>query len=185
MLKLFVKGREWFNDDTQEFHVIGKDCILQLEHSLISLSKWESKWKKPFLDDVQQRSDEEFLDYIRCMTINQGVDPMIYYSLTDEQILRIRDYIKDPMTATTIRRSQTRNKRPVAKKITTSELIYSWMVLYGIPFECQKWHLNRLMTLIEVCSTENGGSKKMSKSDIMKENAAINAMRRAKHNTKG
>lgn len=185
MLKITVPAREWFNDETQCFVTQGTTCELTLEHSLLSLSKWEAKWKKPFLDDKRQSGDEEFIDYIRCMTINQGVDPKVYYNLTPDLIDKIRDYIGDPMTATTIKRRQ--NKRPGgAKKIVTSELIYAWMINYGIPFECQKWHLNRLMMLIEVCGVENGGGQeKMSKADIMRENASLNAMRRAKRKSKG
>lgn len=183
MLKLHVPAREWFDDEKQEFVLQNKPCDLMLEHSLLSLSKWEAKWKKPFLDDSGNRTDIEFLDYIRCMTVNQGVDPMVYYNLTPDLITKIREYVKDPMTATTIRRRQ--NKRSRAKKIVTSELIYSWMIRYGIPFECQKWHLNRLMMLIEVCMTENGEQKKMSKQEIMRENAALNASRKATHKTKG
>lgn len=185
MLKLFVPGRELFDDQTQMFVAATKDCTLLLEHSLLSLSKWESKWKKPFLENHGKDDDnsEEFIDYVRCMTVNQGVDPAVYYGLTPNLKMRIRNYMNDSMTATTVRRSQ--NKRKPAKKIVTAELIYSWMISYGVPFECQKWHLNRLMTLIEVCMVEGNPPQKMSKAEIMKENAAINAMRRAKHNTKG
>lgn len=182
MLKLTIPSREWFDDRTQMF-IETKPCELILEHSLLSLSKWEAKWKKPFLDERKGTTDEEFIDYVRCMTINQGIDSTMYYNLTSDLIAQIRDYVKDPMTATTIRKPKT--TRPGAKKIITSEQIYAWMVQYGIPFECQKWHLNRLMTLIEVCAIESGGQKKMSKSEIMKENASLNAMRRAKHKTKG
>ena len=184
MLKLTIPPREWFDEVKQEFVLQSKQCELMLEHSLLSLSKWEAKWKKPFLEDQPSRTDEEFLDYVRCMTINQGVDPITYYNLTARHIKEIQDYIADPMTATTIKRRQT--KRPGgAKKIVTSEQIYSWMIHYGIPFECQKWHLNRLMMLIEVCAVEEGGSQKMSKVDIMRENASINAMRKAKRKSKG
>lgn len=184
MLKLIVPGREWFNDELQEFVIQSKPCELILEHSLLSLSKWEAKWKKPFLEEKPPRTDAEFLDYIRCMTINQGIESMTYYNLSQEHITMIRDYIADPMTATTVKHPK--NKRPGGpKKIVTSELIYAWMVQYGIPFECQKWHLNRLMMLIDVCRVETSGVQKMSKTDIMKENAALNAARRAKHNSKG
>lgn len=186
MLKIVIPAREWFDDEKQEFVLQSKSCELMLEHSLLSLSKWESKWKKPFLSDEKSRTDEEFLDYVRCMTINQGVDPSLYYNLTPGNIKEIYDYIGDPMTATTIKRHN--NKRPSrAKKIVTSELIYAWMIQYGIPFECQKWHLNRLMMLIDVCSVEMGGSgnKKMSQAEIMRENASLNAMRKAKHKTRG
>lgn len=184
MLKLYVPAREWFDDEKQMFVLQSKPCELMLEHSLLSLSKWEAKWKKPFLDEKIQRTDEEFLDYIRCMTINQGVDSMAYYNITPDLIEKIKVYIQDPMTATTIRNHQ--NKRPGrAKKIVTSELIYAWMINYGIPFECQKWHLNRLMMLIDVCRIESGGQKKMSQSEIMKENASLNALRRAQRKSKG
>lgn len=183
MLKLHVPAREWFNEDTQEFVIQSKPCDLILEHSLLSLSKWEAKWKKPFLDDKQNASDEAFLDYVRCMTINQGVDPMAYYNLTPDLLTKIRDYVNDPMTATTIRQMQ--SKRSIGKKTITSELVYAWMIKHGIPFECQKWHFNRLMMLIRVCSIENSGEQKMSRADIMKENASLNAMRRAQRKSKG
>lgn len=177
MLKLHIPAREWYNHQTEEFVLQSKPCDLMLEHSLLSLSKWEAKWKKPFLDDKHPRSDEEFIDYVRCMTINQGVDPMIYYNLTPSMIDKIKDYIADTMTATTIKRH---GKKAPGRQIVTSEAIYSWMVSYGIPFECQKWHLNRLMTLISVCQIESGGQKKMSQAEIMKENAAINEARMSK-----
>lgn len=184
MLKLFVPAREWFNEETQEFVTQSKPCELMLEHSLLSLSKWESKWKKPFLGEKVAKSDEEFLDYIRCMTINQNVDTLVYYNLTAQHIRQIQEYIEDPMSATTVRHKQ--NKRPGgAKKIVTSELIYSWMIRYGVPFECQKWHLNRLMKLIDVCVAENGEKEKMSPAEVMRQNHAINASRKAKHKTKG
>lgn len=183
MLKISIPGREWFDDDKQTF-IQSPSCEITLEHSLLSLSKWEAKWKKPFLDEKLQRSNEEFIDYIRCMTINQGVDPKVYYGLTMDLIQQIRDYIGDPMTATTIKKRQ--NKRSNGgKKIVTSELIYAWMIRYGVPFECQKWHLNRLMMLIEVCGIESGEQPKMSQADIMRENASLNAMRRAKRKSKG
>lgn len=184
MLKITIPAREWFDDEKQEFVLQSKPCELMLEHSLLSLSKWEAKWKKSFLDERTEKNDEEFLDYIRCMTINQGVDSSMYYNLTPDNIKDIHNYIGDPMTATTIKNHP--NKRPGgAKKIVTSELIYAWMINYGIPFECQKWHLNRLMMLIDVCRIESGGNQKMSKADIMRENASLNAMRKAKHKTRG
>lgn len=184
MLELYVPRSEWFNNDTQTFELQSPEFTLILEHSLVSLSKWESKWKKPFLEDQENRTPEEFIDYIRCMTINRGIDPRYYYNLTTSMIARIRNYIDDPMTATKIRRSANAGRRG-GKRIITSEIIYSWMVQYGIPFECQKWHLNRLMMLIEVCALSGDSPKKMSKGEIMKENAALNKMRRAKMRSKG
>lgn len=184
MLKILVPAREWFDDERQEFVIQSKPCELMLEHSLLSLSKWESKWKKPFLEEKPPRTDAEFLDYIRCMTINQGVDEIMYYNLTPDIIDRIHKYIDDPMTATTIKQhNSAKSKR--GKRVVTAELIYAWMIHYGIPFECQKWHLNRLMMLIDVCRIEGGGNQKMNNADILKENAMLNKMRRAKMHSKG
>lgn len=183
MLRLTIPAREWFDDDRQEFVILTRETELLLEHSLLSLSKWEAKWKKPFLEEQPPRTNEEFLDYIRCMTINQGIDRNVYYNLTQKDIEKIKDYMTDPMTATTI--NQHKNKRQAGRKIITSEVIYSMMVRYGIPFECQKWHLNRLMMLIDVCAIDGGPKEKMSQADIMRENASLNAMRRAKHKTRG
>lgn len=183
MLKLIVPGgQEWFDEVNQEFVSQGKDVTLLLEHSLLSISKWEAKWKKAFLDESRPRTPEEELDYIRCMTINQGVDPFAYFNISQKMMHQIHDYINDQQTATTITRHK--KGRP-SRRIVTSEVIYSWMVRYGIPFECQKWHLSRLMRLIEVCEADNGPAEKMPQSEIMKQNAAINAARKAKHKTKG
>lgn len=182
MLKLLVPGREWYNEETEEF-IVSKDCVLLLEHSLLSVSKWEAKWKKPFLNTKEKRTREESVDYVRCMTINKGVDPFVYYNITPLLFKQINDYIEDSMTATTINH---RHDRPTARKeIVTSEVIYYWMVENGIPFECEKWHLNRLMTLINVCTIKSSPGKKMSQKDILKENAALNAARKAKKHTKG
>lgn len=182
MLKLIVPGKEWFNDQTQEFVCLGSDTTLLLEHSLLSISKWEAKWKKSFFDKPESRTAEEEIDYVRCMTINQGVDRNIYYNLTADLMKQIHDYINDQQTATTITRHK---KGKSSRRIVTSEVMYSWMIRYGIPFECQKWHLSRLMRLIEVCEADNGPAEKMSQAEIMKQNSALNAARRAKHKTKG
>lgn len=177
MLKIFVSGSEWFDEEKQEFVLATKPTTLLLEHSLLSISKWEAKWKKPFLIDNGDRPMEEMLDYIRCMTINKEVDEAVYHALDLDSIRKIRKYMDDPMSATTITRHK---KGPPSRKIVTSEVIYSWMVKEGIPFECEKWHISRLMKLIEVCSIENGPQEKMSQKEILKQNAAINAMRKGK-----
>lgn len=182
MLRLVVPSREWYDEKTNEFIVQPKDTTLLLEHSLLSISKWEAKWKKSFLDSSEMLSDEEAIDYVRCMTINSVTNQFVYYSLTNDLKKKIRDYINDPMTATTVRH---RKGKPGPKKVITSEVLYSQMVRYGIPFECEKWHLNRLMKLIEVCAVDNGPVDKMSQAEIMKENTAINAMRKHKHKTHG
>lgn len=180
MLQLDVKAREFFDERTNEF-ILVKPATLQLEHSLISISKWESKWKKPFLSS-EEKSMEETLDYIRCMTISQNVDPYIYLTLSADDFRKVNEYIGDKMTATWFNEKQQYQGR---KETVTSELIYYWMIAYSIPSEYQKWHLNRLMTLIRICSIKSQPPKKRSKRDILKSNAQLNAERRQKYNTKG
>ena len=180
MLKITVPALESFNNETQEF-VYGKEAILQLEHSLVSISKWESKWHKAFLGK-QEKTNEEVVDYIRCMTITQNVDPDIYYRLSAENIELINNYIDDPMTATVINEMPGRSK---SREIITSELIYYWMIAYNIPVEFQKWHLNRLLTLIRVCSIKNSPPKKMSAREVMANNTKLNAERRKMLNSRG
>ena len=171
---------EGWDDEKQEF-VEPKTQTLQLEHSLVSLSKWESKWHKPFYSK-KELTAEELLDYIRCMTLTKNADPDVYNHLTEKNVKKIKDYIDDPMTATTFSKD---GKGPGNGEIVTSELIYYWMIASNIPFECQKWHLNRLITLIRVCGVKNTPPKKRSKRDIMSRNAALNAARRKQMNTKG
>ena len=178
MLEIVVPGHEFFDEDKNEF-VTTKSTKLVLEHSLISLSKWESKWEKPFLSS--NKTVPETIDYIRCMTLTQNVDPLIYNSLSDENVRAVVAYIELPMTATKVK-SQ---KRARNNEIVTAELIYYWMIALNIPFECQKWHLNKLLTLIEVCSIKSQPQKKMSKSDILRSNRELNAARKAKYKTKG
>ena len=180
MLTIVIPETEEYDPITETFS-IKKRTVLQLEHSLVSLSKWESKWKKPFLSE-QDKTPEETLDYIRCMTISQNVDPDIYRRLPVSAIKKINEYISDPMTATTFSDDPNQKRN---REIVTAEIIYYWMVALQIPFECQKWHLNRLITLIRVCNIKNTPPKNMSRSEIYRQNAALNAARRKMHNTKG
>ena len=180
MLQIKISAKDLFDEATGEFIEI-KEQTLQLEHSLVSLSKWESKWCKPFLGTAD-KTYEETLDYIKCMTITQNVDPNTYLALTNENVAQINEYIQAPMTATTFGEE---NGGKSSREIVTSELIYYWMIALQIPFECQKWHINRLLTLVRVCNVKNQPPKKMSKRDIMSRNAALNAQRRAKMNSKG
>lgn len=180
MFQLVIEPREEWNETTQEF-VYTKGQTLQLEHSLVSISKWEAKWRKPFLGE-KQLSVEEITDYIRCMTLTQNVDPNIYKFLSNKNIEKVYQYINAPMTATKV---PDKNTGPQSRETITSELIYYWMISYQIPFECQKWHLNRLLTLIRVCAYKNAPTKKHSKRDLMSRNAALNAARRQQLNTKG
>ena len=180
MLTITIPATEEFNEITGEF-VYTKEQTLQLEHSLISISKWESKWCKPFLGK-QEKSSEEIIDYIKCMTLNKSVSDDVYGCLTQANISEINDYIGAPMTATTF--SDEKNGKH-NREIITAELVYYWMIALQIPFECQKWHINRLLTLIRVCNIKNTPPKKMSKRDVMSRNAALNAARRKQMNTKG
>ena len=171
---------EGWDEVKQEF-VEPKTVVLNLEHSLVSLSKWEAKWNKAFLSKKEMTS-EETLDYIKYMTLTQNVDPEVYEHLTVDNIAQIKKYIEAPMTATVI--SDDKNGKN-SREIVTAELIYYWMIALNIPFECQKWHLNRLITLIRVCNIKNQPPKKMSMKDIMSRNAALNAARKKKLNTRG
>ena len=183
MLRITVPAKEHWDEERNEF-VYTKACTLQLEHSLVSIAKWESKWHRSFFDTKQEKTLEEAIDYIRCMTLTQNVNPNIYNCLTPENHDAINAYINDPMTATWF---WDRNKKTAGgkKQIITSELVYYWMIALNIPFECQKWHINRLLTLIRVCEEENAPKEKTSKRALMSRNAALNAARRKRLGTKG
>lgn len=180
MLRIIIPSTEMWDEVNEKF-VYSKEYVLQLEHSLVSLSKWESKWCKPFLSK-ENKTFEETIDYIRCMTINQHIPDEVYNCLTGENISEINEYISAPMTAT--RFSNDAIGKGSREQIT-SELIYYWMIALNIPFECQKWHINRLLTLIRVCNIKNHPSKKMSRREIMSRNTALNAARRKKLRTNG
>ena len=180
MLHITIPAVEQWDEVKQEF-VYTKDQTLSLEHSLVSLSKWESKWCKPFLGSGA-KTNEETIDYIRCMTINPTAQSEIYLYLTDTTIDQISEYIAAEMTATTFRKDQISGS---SKEIITSELIYYWMIAQQIPFECQKWHLNRLLTLIRVCSIKNTPPKKMGKHALMTRNTQLNEARRKQINSRG
>lgn len=180
MLQITIPETELWDESKQEF-VYTKEQTLQLEHSLVSLSKWESKWHKAFLTK-EVKTREETLDYIKCMTITQNVKPETYNYISDKLIDQINSYIENPMTATVI--SKRKNVGP-NREVVTSELIYYWMISLNIPSEYQKWHLNRLLTLIEVCNIKNTPPKKMGKKALMSRNASLNAARRKQLNTNG
>ena len=182
MLELIIPEREMFDARRQEFLYL-KEQKLVLEHSLISLSKWESKWKKPFLDK-KQKTIEESIDYVRCMLLNaKDVNPTVLTLLSDDIFSQINDYIEDSMTATWF--NDKNQKKGGSGQIVTSELIYYWMVAFRIPFTCEKWHLNRLLTLIKVCEQKNAPKKRMKRKDIYARNAALNAARKSKYGSNG
>ena len=193
MLELTIPDQdEVWDSHTKTFRSY-KGAKLRLEHSLISISKWEAEYHKPFLEEVEMTMDE-LIFYIKCMTITQNVPDEVYTHLTEENFMAIKEYISNPMTATWFndKTPGTENGKGMfgKKQIVTSELIYYWMIAQNIPLRCETWHLNRLMTLIRVCSIKNAeangqGPKKMSQREIMQSNAALNAARRKKLNTKG
>lgn len=183
MLPISVPGVEKFDEVSQEF-IYGPSTELDLEHSLISISKWESKYHKPFLGPETKTSDE-MLDYIRFMTINKPKDPTCYERLTDKNVDEIKAYIDDPMTATKITPAPGGKKKAGGSKVVTSELIYYWLVQMNIPFEVEKWHLNRLLKLVEVVSEKNQPKKKIPKKQTLRSQAAINEARRRASGSSG
>lgn len=179
MLTITVWIAEQYDELKEEF-IPEKELSLTLEHSLVSLSKWESTWCVPFMSKVA-KTDEQTLDYIRCMTITKNVDPDVYRFLSEENIKQVKDYIDAPMTATVLHNDKTN----VNRQVITSEKIYYWMIALNIPYKYEKWHLNRLLTLINVCDIENRPPKKMNKNEIMRRNRETNEARKKMLNTNG
>ena len=191
MLKINIFGNdcELWDERTQTF-IYPEDRVLCLEHSLISISKWESKYHKPFLAK-SKKTDEETMYYIKCMVLDDDFDIEQDLYLNAETIYRINQYINDPMTATWFNQKDgkdgkdKKNKKAPSSEQITSELIYYWMVALNIPFECERWHINRLLTLIEVCNVKNEKPKKMSKKELYSRNSSLNELRRRQMNTHG
>lgn len=179
MLSIKLDGTEWFDEEEQQFITVPPQTI-RLEHSLVSISKWESIHHKPFLGR-EEKTDDEVVSYICCMSPDDSLDIRTVLSMTKENVDQITAYIEDPMTATTFFEPDARPSR----EIITSEVIYYWMVTLAIPFECQYWHINRLLTLIKVISLKNAPEKKISQRELNARNRALNEERRRRLNTKG
>ena len=182
MLKITISGGEFWDSSKEEFFTI-QPTTLHLEHSLISLTRWEQHYKRPFLNEkTGPQTLEETIYYIKCMCMDEDVPDYVFDNMTQENYQEVIDYIHDPMTATTI--TDNRKQKQGKKEILTSELIYYYMTTFNIPFECEKWHLNNLITLIQIASAKNN-PEKMSKADTLRRNAAASKAWRAAHHSKG
>lgn len=180
MIRITFPSGDFWDERRQEFISLEGRTII-LEHSLVSIARWESRWKKPFLGK-DQKTRAETIDYIRCMALNKDLNPIIFETMSDSAISKISQYINDPMTATTFSGRDT--GRP-SREIVTAELIYCWMTMLNIPFSCERWHLNRLLTLIRVCNIKNQPPKKMGRNELLSRNAKLNAERRKRLGTTG
>lgn len=186
MFQIVVPGKELY-DSVNNLFIPVKGQTLTLEHSLISIVKWESKYHRPYFSEEKKdaKTTEETIDYIRFMTLTKNVDPMIYYGLSEQNYKDIENYIKDPMTATWFSTNGQKRAGQRSSEVVTSELVYYWMTINNIPFECEKWPFNRLMTLIHICNVKNSASQKMSQREVMQQNSDLNAARRAAMHSKG
>lgn len=181
MLQIYVPAQEYY-DERNEMFINIPAVTLKLEHTLVAISKWEAKWKKAFLGK-QEKTNEEIVDYVKCMTLNEEpIDPMVYTALTASDFKKVKAYLEDKMSASYLpERDHGENGDTI-----TSELIYYWLVALQIPFECQYWHLNRLLTLVQICNMKNNPDKhKMSREELLARNRALNAERKAKYNSRG
>ena len=181
MLQITVKGVEQWDDKTEEFSWLEEPVTLRLEHSLVSISEWESKWNKAFISK-KDKTREETIDYVKCMTLTRNVDPSVYDRLSRENFDAIEKYISAPMTATYFPKDASGKGN---NDVVTSELIYYWMIALQIPFECQRWHLNRLLALIRVCNAKNQPPKKRGAKELAGRYAAQNAANRRRFGSKG
>lgn len=185
-MKITIVAGTAFDPETSRFIEIGKSATIMLEHSLLAISRWESKWKVPFFKENEKTfTREKLVDYVRCMTITQNVDPDVYNAITDKQLQEIVAYMNDPMTATVIKQVPGRRRNNSNIGTITSEVIYYQMAALRIPFEAQKWHINRLMMLLQIGAIEQEPPKKMGKAEAMAQQRALNAKRRAQHHSKG
>lgn len=184
-LTIMIPGGELFDNETQKFTDL-PDTTLVLEHSLISISKWEAIWKVPYIDDKREKTNDELYSYIQCMTIKGNATDEVVSRITASEYMKVLEYIKDPMTASSVNRKK---KNETSNNGITSELIYAWMVQYQIPLECQKWHLNRLLMLINILDEMHAQAdpkNKRSEAQLIRDYAKLNEQNKKRfHMTKG
>ena len=180
MLTIVVPGVEMFDEQDQEFVTVN-DVTLELEHSLVSLSKWESIYEKPFLGK-EDKTTEEVLEYVKIMTLTSNIPEDTFYKLSEDNIKKINEYIDAKMSATWFNDTP---GAPKSRDVITAELIYYWMITFQIPFECERWHLNRLFTLIRVCNIKQAKPQKMSRTEIAARNRELNSQRKSQLGTTG
>ena len=181
MLRIVIKDEELWDEEKEEFVDGEVVATLDLEHSLLSLSKWESKYQKPFLSTMD-KSTEEMIGYLKAMVVTPNADLDALYKCSQENINQIQEYIDSPQSATTFGLMP---ERRGPGEVITAELIYYWMIAFTIPVEFENWHLNRLFALIRICNIKNQKPKKMGRHEIAQRNRSLNEQRKAALGTKG
>lgn len=185
MIEETIVGIELFDQTNQVFIPAPKTRTIRLEHSLISISKWEEQTKRRFLSDVSgPQTKDDWIRYIQCMSLDGPIDPMLLNCITEQQFNRIVKYIKDNKTATVFTGVRKKNKKSKNRELS-SELIYCYMAEYRLPWYAEKWHLSRLLTMIQVADNLHSGDDKMNKKEVMSHYAKLNEMNRRRFHSKG
>lgn len=181
MLSIIVPGREFYDEESELFVTVG-ETQLELEHSLVSLSKWESRWEKPFIGNAE-KTTEQVTSYIQFMCLTPDVPPEVFDRVSNENLQEINDYLNSKMTATWFSADETATKGP--QEVITSEVVYYWMITMNVPMECQHWHLERLFTLLKVIQLKSAPPKKRNRADVAAQRRALNQKRQQEFGTKG
>jgi hypothetical protein len=170
-----------WDEETETFveHIVSS---IDFEHSLASMSKWESKWEQAFLGRTEKTAEQVY-DYLSMMCLTPGVTREQILGLSQENFTQINEYIESQQTATKF--AEQPNRRGSGEQIT-SDLVYYWMVAFRIPWEAQYWHLNKLLALVRICNAKQSGkTQKVPRHDTAQRNRDLNAERRKKYGTSG